>query len=198
VNTTPRSLESRRQLILRWRRAPIPIRAQQSVAQDLCGMFPGKAKAKRGVIQQLAPPHYPEVFGPLHGEPDVSEACGFEIVLRVLYLSGTHGFRKPLEALGGEFGQQTGDVFKVVSRSAMGDTCLLGEVLIYAGFALASWHWEPALVLAGWSVFFVHNMRRKDESMSRYPEFAAYKERSGMLLPSLRVREAALTNARDA
>jgi protein-S-isoprenylcysteine O-methyltransferase Ste14 len=74
----------------------------------------------------------------------------------------------------------------------------LGEVLIYAGFALASWHWEPALVLAGWSVFFVHNMRRKDESMSRYPEFAAYKERSGMLIPSLRVREATLTNAREA
>jgi protein-S-isoprenylcysteine O-methyltransferase Ste14 len=61
----------------------------------------------------------------------------------------------------------------------------LGEVLIYVGFALASWHWQPLVVLAVWSVFFVRNMRRKDESMSRYPEFAAYKDRTGMFLPSL-------------
>jgi protein-S-isoprenylcysteine O-methyltransferase Ste14 len=61
----------------------------------------------------------------------------------------------------------------------------LGEVLTYGGFALASWHWQPFVVLAGWCVFFVHSMRRKDRSMSRYPEFAAYKDRTGMLLPSL-------------
>jgi steroid 5-alpha reductase family enzyme len=34
-------------------------------------------------------------------------------------------------------------------------------------------------------VYFVRNMRRKDESMSRHPEFAAYKDRTGMFLPSL-------------
>ena len=61
----------------------------------------------------------------------------------------------------------------------------LGEVVIYGGFALASWHWQPFVVLAGWSVFFIRNMRRKDQSMSRHPEFAAYKARTGMLLPSL-------------
>jgi steroid 5-alpha reductase family enzyme len=61
----------------------------------------------------------------------------------------------------------------------------LGEVLIYAGFALASWHWEPFVVLAGWFLYFVRNMRRKDASMSRHPEFAAYKDRTGMFLPSL-------------
>jgi hypothetical protein len=60
-----------------------------------------------------------------------------------------------------------------------------GEVVIYAGFALASWHWEPFVVLAGWFLYFVRNMRRKDESMSRHPEFAAYKDRTGMFLPSL-------------
>jgi steroid 5-alpha reductase family enzyme len=70
----------------------------------------------------------------------------------------------------------------------------LGEVLIYGGFALGSWHWEPALVLAGWFVFFVRNMRRKDKSMSRHPEFTAYKERTGMLLPSLGIRGATLTS----
>jgi steroid 5-alpha reductase family enzyme len=63
----------------------------------------------------------------------------------------------------------------------------LGEVLIYGGFALASWHWEPFVVLAGWCVFFNHNMRKKDASMSRHPEFAAYKDRTGMFLPSLRI-----------
>jgi protein-S-isoprenylcysteine O-methyltransferase Ste14 len=61
----------------------------------------------------------------------------------------------------------------------------LGEVLIYAGFVLTAWHWQPALVLAGWFLYFVRNMRRKDRSMSRYPEFAAYKRQSGMLLPAL-------------
>jgi protein-S-isoprenylcysteine O-methyltransferase Ste14 len=61
----------------------------------------------------------------------------------------------------------------------------LGEVLIYVGFAVASWHWQPFVVLAGWCVFFVHSMRRKDRSMSRYPEFAAYKDRTGIFLPSL-------------
>jgi hypothetical protein len=33
----------------------------------------------------------------------------------------------------------------------------------------------------------VRNMRRKDRSMSRYPEFAAYKDRTGIFLPSLRI-----------
>jgi steroid 5-alpha reductase family enzyme len=61
----------------------------------------------------------------------------------------------------------------------------LGEVLIYGGFALASWHWQAAVVLAGWFLFFVRNMLQKDRSMSRHPEFAAYKARTGMFLPSL-------------
>jgi protein-S-isoprenylcysteine O-methyltransferase Ste14 len=70
----------------------------------------------------------------------------------------------------------------------------LGEVLIYAGFALASWHWQPALVLAGWCLYFVRNMRRKDRSMSRHPGFAAYKDRTGMLLPSLGFHRAHLAS----
>ncbi|PSN17333.1 steroid 5-alpha reductase, partial [filamentous cyanobacterium CCP5] len=31
----------------------------------------------------------------------------------------------------------------------------------------------------------VPNMRKKDESLSRYPEFADYRARSGLLLPQL-------------
>jgi steroid 5-alpha reductase family enzyme len=61
----------------------------------------------------------------------------------------------------------------------------LGEVLIYSGFAVASWHWQPVLVLAGWFLYFARNMRQKGKSMSRYPEFAAYKDRTGIFLPSL-------------
>ena len=71
----------------------------------------------------------------------------------------------------------------------------LGEVLIYGGFALASWHWEPFVVLAGWFLYFVRNMRRKDESMSRHPGFAAYKDRTGMFLPSLGMGSARIRSA---
>ncbi|HEX4165058.1 MAG TPA: DUF1295 domain-containing protein [Bryobacteraceae bacterium] len=73
----------------------------------------------------------------------------------------------------------------------------LGEVLIYSGFVLTSWHWQPALVLAGWFLYFVRNMLRKDRSMSRYPEFAAYKRHSSIFLPALHSRANA-DNARTA
>lgn len=35
------------------------------------------------------------------------------------------------------------------------------------------------------ALVFVPNMRKKDQSLARYPEFAAYKERSGLLFPKL-------------
>ncbi|MCP9927755.1 hypothetical protein [Cyanobium sp. CH-040] len=47
-------------------------------------------------------------------------------------------------------------------------------------------HWQPLVVLAG--IFFavcLPNMRRKDESLSRYDNFEAYRERSGLLLPKI-------------
>jgi len=61
----------------------------------------------------------------------------------------------------------------------------LGEVLIYAGFAIVSWHWQGAVVLAAWFLYYLRNMRQKDKSLSRYPKFAAYKQRTGILLPAL-------------
>jgi protein-S-isoprenylcysteine O-methyltransferase Ste14 len=59
-----------------------------------------------------------------------------------------------------------------------------GELLIYLGFGLLPMHWAPvtalfAMVLALW----VPNMRRKDKSLSRYPEFAAYKKQSTLFIP---------------
>jgi len=68
----------------------------------------------------------------------------------------------------------------------------LGEILIYLGFALLTQHWLPLLILCVFTaLIFVPNMKKKDQSLSRYPEFAAYKERSGLLLPKLFVNESA-------
>jgi steroid 5-alpha reductase family enzyme len=62
----------------------------------------------------------------------------------------------------------------------------LGEIMIYVAYAVMSLHWLPFLILAGWVFgFFLPNMHRKDKSMSRYPEFAAYKSRTGLLFPKI-------------
>jgi steroid 5-alpha reductase family enzyme len=60
----------------------------------------------------------------------------------------------------------------------------LGELCIYLGFSLLAFHWAPLVALAIF-VFgvWVPNMRRKDASLSRYPEFAAYEARSWRFLP---------------
>ncbi len=66
------------------------------------------------------------------------------------------------------------------------NTNYLGEILIYLSFAMLAQHWLPFLILAGFSAgLFLPNMRKKDQSLSRYPEFADYKARSGFLLPRL-------------
>jgi steroid 5-alpha reductase family enzyme len=62
----------------------------------------------------------------------------------------------------------------------------LGELLVYGGFSMLPAHWAPALVMAavilgGWIPF----MLRKDRSLARYPEFAAWKSRSKLLLPGI-------------
>lgn len=62
----------------------------------------------------------------------------------------------------------------------------LGEMMIYASFALMVWHWFPVLVLAViWIGFFAVNMAKKEASMARYPEWADYKRRTWWLLPGL-------------
>ena len=66
------------------------------------------------------------------------------------------------------------------------NTNYLSELLIYLSFALLAMHWQPYAVLAGFGFgVFLPNMRKKDESLSRYPGFAAYRERSGLLRPML-------------
>jgi protein-S-isoprenylcysteine O-methyltransferase Ste14 len=62
----------------------------------------------------------------------------------------------------------------------------LGEILIYVSYALMSLHWLPFLILAGWIFgFFVRNMLKKDQSLSRHPQFEEYRKRTGLLFPKL-------------
>lgn len=62
----------------------------------------------------------------------------------------------------------------------------LGEMLLYGAFAALSLSWVPWAVLAWvWLGVFIPNMLRKEQSMSRYPEWPAYVRRTGFLLPRL-------------
>ena len=62
----------------------------------------------------------------------------------------------------------------------------LGEMLIYASFALMVWHWLPVLVLSWvWCGLFAVNMILKEASLSRYPEWKEYKKNSKWLLPAI-------------
>ena len=62
----------------------------------------------------------------------------------------------------------------------------LGELLIYAGFGSLAMSWLPFAVIALFvAVIWVPNMVRKEKSLSRYPGFAAYKQRSKLLIPYL-------------
>ncbi len=60
----------------------------------------------------------------------------------------------------------------------------LGELFIYLGFGLLAAHWLPVVMLGVFvAVVWIPNMMRKDRSLARYPEFAAYRARSWRLLP---------------
>jgi len=60
-----------------------------------------------------------------------------------------------------------------------------GEMLIYLGFAMLAQHWAPFLALAYWWSFFIRNMLKKDQSISRYPEFSEWKKRTGLVIPKI-------------
>lgn len=66
------------------------------------------------------------------------------------------------------------------------NTNYLGEILIYGSLAMLVQHWLPFLIVAAFIAgVFIPNMIKKDRSLGRYPEFADYKTRSGILLPRL-------------
>ena len=61
-----------------------------------------------------------------------------------------------------------------------------GELLTYAGFGLLAMHWLPVAILLAWNALvWMPNMRKKDRSLSRYPDFAAYKQRTRLFIPFL-------------
>jgi len=62
----------------------------------------------------------------------------------------------------------------------------LGEMMIYASYALLAQHWLPWVILAyWWSTVFLVNMLIVEGSISRHPGWDAYRERTGFLLPKI-------------
>ncbi len=62
----------------------------------------------------------------------------------------------------------------------------LGEMMLYASFALLIQHWLPWVVLgAVWSVVFAPNMAAKERSLARHPGWAEYRARTRWLIPGL-------------
>jgi len=61
-----------------------------------------------------------------------------------------------------------------------------GELLIYGSFGLFAMHWLPILILMAWVVLvWLPNMRKKDRSLGKYPQFAEYQKRSRLFIPFL-------------
>lgn len=59
-----------------------------------------------------------------------------------------------------------------------------GELLIYLSFVLLSMHWIPLLILALFVLFvWIPNMKKKDNSLSRYDDFNEYKRKSNLFFP---------------
>lgn len=119
MNAASGRLESRCEFILRQHCGPLTIRTHQGISQSLRGVFLRKPKMRRVLVQQLTPPHHSEVFRPPHRKLYVPQSSRFEVIPRILHVLRIHGFRKSLEALSSEFGQQTREVPKMVSRSTM-------------------------------------------------------------------------------
>ncbi len=59
-----------------------------------------------------------------------------------------------------------------------------GEFLIYGSYALLAVNWIPFAVIALYLVLiWGPNIKRKEKSLSRYPEFAEYKKRVKLFIP---------------
>ena len=64
------------------------------------------------------------------------------------------------------------------------DPNYLGEIMLYASYAMIVQHWIPWAILAWvWIGVFLVNILQKEASMSRYEEWKEYKRQSGMLIP---------------
>jgi protein-S-isoprenylcysteine O-methyltransferase Ste14 len=62
----------------------------------------------------------------------------------------------------------------------------LGEMMIYGSFAMFVWHWLPCVILLWvWNQLFFTNIYLKEKSMEKYQGWQEYKEKTGLLLPSM-------------
>ena len=60
----------------------------------------------------------------------------------------------------------------------------LGEILIYLGFNIISQHLVPFICQAAFIILlFYPNMKKKDQSLSRYEDFKNYRAKTWLLLP---------------
>jgi protein-S-isoprenylcysteine O-methyltransferase Ste14 len=61
-----------------------------------------------------------------------------------------------------------------------------GEFLIYLGFGLLAMHWLPVVVILLFiGIIWAPNMLKKEQSLSRFPEFPQYKRKSKLFIPFL-------------
>lgn len=59
-----------------------------------------------------------------------------------------------------------------------------GEITMYVSFALFSKHWLPFIIILSFTFFvFLKIMKQKDQFLSQFPEFDAYKKRTWLLFP---------------
>lgn len=60
----------------------------------------------------------------------------------------------------------------------------LGEIVMYTSLAMFSKHWLPLVVITIFTVFvFLKLMKRKDQFLSQFEGFEAYKKRTWLLFP---------------
>lgn len=63
----------------------------------------------------------------------------------------------------------------------------LGEMMLYGAYALLVQHWLAWAILAWvWTAIFLVNILAQEASLARHPGFAAWRARTGLLLPRLR------------
>ena len=82
--------------------------------------------------------------------------------------------------------QRPGELIDSGIMSSCRNINYFGELIIYISFAILSMHWLPFVVLSlMMGIVWVPNMIKKDRSLSRYPDFDKYKQKSTLFIPYL-------------
>ena len=121
------------------------------------------------------------VLGPDHSQPTpaLMAACIVVFAIGLTLMIGADAQKNA--ALAARPGLITGGFY-----ARMRHPNYLGEMLIYGAFALMVRHWIPWVILGAiWTFVFMTNIAAQEASLSRYPGWAEYKTRTGLLLPRL-------------